>query len=117
MPHLTRQNTLASVQSWWTDSNSLLRYGPTINLHAAAKPLMKLMYHRQAKGFIRENKGRALSTEMVEIYMSYLPYVSTFYCVSSLADVMMFLYVGLCLIGDKESHSAGVEQQKSFIRG
>jgi hypothetical protein len=40
-----------------------------------AKPLMKLMYHRQALEIIRKNENKRLSTEMVEIYMSYLPYV------------------------------------------
>jgi hypothetical protein len=73
MPPLTRQDTRASIFSWWSDSNLLLQYGPTINLHAAAKPLMKLMYHRQAKEFIKKNKGSPLSTEMLEIYWSYLP--------------------------------------------
>jgi hypothetical protein len=77
MPPLTRQDTLASVRSWWSDSNSLLRYGPTINLHAAAKPLIKLMYHRQAKELIRKNGDSELSTEMLETYWSYLPYVLT----------------------------------------
>jgi hypothetical protein len=31
--------------------------GPTINIHAAAKPLLKLMYHRQALGFIAKDLG------------------------------------------------------------
>jgi hypothetical protein len=43
-----------------------------INLHAAAKPLMRWMYDRQAMEFIRKNKGHVLSTVTVEIYMSYL---------------------------------------------
>jgi hypothetical protein len=68
-------DTHASIFSWWSDSNSLVRYGPTINLHAAAKPLMKWMYHRQAKEFIRKKEDSPLSAEMVEIYWSYLPYV------------------------------------------
>jgi len=68
---LTRQDTHTSVFSWWSDSNSLLRNGPTINLHALAKPLMKRMYHRQASGLIRNNRGSPLSTAMVEIYSSY----------------------------------------------
>jgi hypothetical protein len=51
----------------------LVRSGPTINLHAAAKPLIKLMYHRQAKEVIKKNKGSLLSTELLEIYASYLP--------------------------------------------
>jgi hypothetical protein len=65
MPPLTRQDTRTSIFSWWSDSNSLLRYGPTINLDVAAKPLMKLMYHYQALEFIRKNRGIRLSTRDV----------------------------------------------------
>jgi hypothetical protein len=72
MPPLTRQDTRTSIFSWWSDSNSLLRYGPTINLHAAAKPLMRWMYHRQALDLFRKNEDNRLSTEIVEIYASYL---------------------------------------------
>jgi hypothetical protein len=38
-----------------------------------AKPLIKFMYHRQAKEFIRKNGDKPLSIETLEIYMSYLP--------------------------------------------
>ncbi|KAJ7494023.1 hypothetical protein FB451DRAFT_1551268, partial [Mycena latifolia] len=69
MPFLTRQRTLESVLSWWSDSNPP---GPTINLHAAAKPLMKLMYDRQALAFVKRNRGVTLSRETVEIYWSYV---------------------------------------------
>ncbi|KAJ7494132.1 armadillo-type protein [Mycena latifolia] len=71
MPPLTRQRTLESVLSWWSDSNPP---GPTINLHAATKPLMRFMYHRQALGFVKRNHGLPLSPETLEIYWSYLPY-------------------------------------------
>ncbi|KAJ7494180.1 armadillo-type protein [Mycena latifolia] len=76
MPPLTRQQTLESVLSWWSDSNPP---GPTINLHAAAKPLMRLMYRRQALGFVKRNNGVPLAQETLEIYWSYLlwKYVST----------------------------------------
>ncbi|KAJ7477386.1 armadillo-type protein [Mycena latifolia] len=76
MPPLTRQPTLESVLSWWSDSNPPRA---TINLHAAAKPLMKLMYHRQALGFVKRNNGVPLSAETLEIYWSYVSwkYVST----------------------------------------
>jgi hypothetical protein len=66
----------------------LLQYGPTINLHAAAKRLIKLMYHRQALEFIRKNKGYILSTATVEIYMSYLPYVDILYKLVGGSDVV-----------------------------
>jgi hypothetical protein len=92
MPPLTRTDTRASIFSWWSDSNPLLK-GPTINLHATEKPLMKWMYHRQAMEFIRKNDGQALSTEILEIYWSYLPYVLTFCCVSSLTDGCRWDYV------------------------
>ncbi|KAJ7494099.1 armadillo-type protein [Mycena latifolia] len=76
MPPLTRQQTFQSIISWWSDSNPP---GPTINLHAAAKPLMRLMYHRQALGFVKRNRGVPLSPETLEIYWSYVSwkYVST----------------------------------------
>jgi hypothetical protein len=72
MPPMTRQDTRTSVFSWWSDSNPLLK-GPTINLHAMAKPLMKRMYHRQALEFIRKNEGRPLSMATLETYSSYFP--------------------------------------------
>ncbi|KAJ7461935.1 hypothetical protein FB451DRAFT_475899 [Mycena latifolia] len=65
----TRQPSLGSVLSWWSDSNPP---GPTISLHAAAKPLMRAMYHRQALAFIKKNSGIPLSKETLEIYSSYL---------------------------------------------
>ncbi|KAJ7880296.1 hypothetical protein B0H14DRAFT_1571852 [Mycena olivaceomarginata] len=74
MPPLNRQDSRLSIHSWWSDSNSLLVYGPTINLHAAAKPLMRLMYHRQALNIIRNNLGVPLTTTMLETYSSYFPW-------------------------------------------
>ncbi|KAJ7276015.1 hypothetical protein C8J57DRAFT_1224151 [Mycena rebaudengoi] len=71
MPPLTRQQTFRSTRSWWSDSNPNLR-GPTINLHAAAKPLMKLLYNRQVLDFIRNIEGNSLSAEDAEIYGNYL---------------------------------------------
>ncbi|KAJ7355635.1 armadillo-type protein [Mycena albidolilacea] len=74
MPPLTRQDSRASIYSWWSDSNSLLVYGPTINLHAAAKPLMRLMYHRQALDIIRKDRGSPLTSTILEMYSSYFPW-------------------------------------------
>ncbi|KAJ7636727.1 hypothetical protein FB45DRAFT_1056026 [Roridomyces roridus] len=72
MPTLERQFSLNSIHSWWSDSNPLLQ-GPTINIHALAKPLMKRMYHRQALAFIaKDTPGQPLSREMIDIYTSYL---------------------------------------------
>jgi hypothetical protein len=74
MPPLTRQESRPSIHSWWSDSNPGLQ-GPTINLHAAAKPLMRLMYYRQASDILRKNRGSPLTTAIVETYASYFPYV------------------------------------------
>ncbi|KAJ7494157.1 armadillo-type protein [Mycena latifolia] len=76
MPPLTRQQTFQNILSWWSDSNPP---GPTINLHAAAKPLMKLLYHREALAFMKSNRDIPFSPETLEIYSSYLSwkYVSS----------------------------------------
>ncbi|KAJ7494208.1 armadillo-type protein [Mycena latifolia] len=71
MPPLTRQRTLKSVLSWWSDSNAP---GATINLHAAAKPLMKLMYQQQALDFMKRSNGVPLTPKTLEIYLSYVLY-------------------------------------------
>ncbi|KAJ7465328.1 armadillo-type protein [Mycena galericulata] len=70
MPPLNRQQSRASIYSWWSDSNPGLQ-GATINLHTVAKPLIKLMYHRQARGLIQRNGDIPLSSEMLEIYSTY----------------------------------------------
>ncbi|KAF7369665.1 hypothetical protein MVEN_00297600 [Mycena venus] len=66
--------SLRSMHSWWSDSNSI---GATFDLHAAAKPLMGLLYHRQARNFIRENVGILLSNANVDIFLSYLAFKYT----------------------------------------
>ncbi|KAJ7094096.1 hypothetical protein C8R44DRAFT_386195 [Mycena epipterygia] len=71
MHSLTRQRTPESLHSWWSDSNPP---GPTISIHTLAKPLMKLMYHRQVLGLIKKNRDTPLSTEILEIYSSYLAF-------------------------------------------
>ncbi|KAJ7478319.1 hypothetical protein FB451DRAFT_1396100 [Mycena latifolia] len=70
---LTRQPTLDSVRSYWSDRNSLA-IGAAINLHAVAKPVMRVLYHRAALDFIAKNRGRPLSREEMGIYSSYLAY-------------------------------------------
>ncbi|KAK7057927.1 hypothetical protein R3P38DRAFT_2843688 [Favolaschia claudopus] len=67
----TRPPRPESVHSWWSDSNSI---GPTISIHAAAKPLIRLMYHRQVRSFIKRNQETRLSAEHMEICLSYLAY-------------------------------------------
>ncbi|KAJ7479048.1 armadillo-type protein [Mycena latifolia] len=68
---LTRQQTRDSLHSWWSDRNPV---GPTIDLHAAAKPLMRFMYRRDALALIAKNRGIPLSSEDMDIYSSYLAY-------------------------------------------
>ncbi|KAJ7165350.1 hypothetical protein C8R46DRAFT_1277494 [Mycena filopes] len=71
MQPLRRWATPQSIHSWWSDSNPP---GATISIHAFAKPLSRLMYHRQALGIIAENQDAPLSAETVEILTSYLTY-------------------------------------------
>ncbi|KAJ7094107.1 hypothetical protein C8R44DRAFT_814529 [Mycena epipterygia] len=71
MHPVTRQRTLESILSWWSDSNPP---GATISLHAAAKPLMKILYHRQVLGFIERTRGGPFSEETLGIYSDYLAF-------------------------------------------
>ncbi|KAK7033771.1 hypothetical protein R3P38DRAFT_2772671 [Favolaschia claudopus] len=66
-----RPSTPDSVHSWWSDSNSI---GPTISIHAAAKPLMRLMYHRQVRSFFKRNQDTPITPELIEICLGYLSY-------------------------------------------
>jgi hypothetical protein len=65
-----------------------------MNLHAAAKPLMKLMYHQAVLGFIRDNKEIPLSPTSAEIYLSYLSYENVM--MSSL--LANFSQVEICIV-------------------
>ncbi|KAK7043499.1 hypothetical protein R3P38DRAFT_247403 [Favolaschia claudopus] len=71
MNSANRPPTSQSVHSWWSDSNSI---GPTISIHAAAKPLMRLMYHRQVRSFIKRNQDTPITPQLMEICLSYLSY-------------------------------------------
>ncbi|KAJ7051427.1 armadillo-type protein [Mycena amicta] len=75
MPPLSRQQTRDSILSWWSDRNPP---GATINLHALAKPLMGLMYHRQVLGFIKRIHGTPLSEETLQLCWNYLAYKHLF---------------------------------------
>ncbi|KAJ7244527.1 hypothetical protein C8J57DRAFT_1680874 [Mycena rebaudengoi] len=79
-------------RSWWSDRNPHLR-GPTVNLHAAAKPLMRLLYNRQALEFISPIDGIPLSAKDAEIYGSYLSceYVSVAMKGAILEDLLFLL--------------------------
>jgi hypothetical protein len=81
MPPLTRQRTLDSILSWWSDSNPP---GPTINLHAVAKPLIRFMYHQQVLGFIKRIRGAPLSEDNLQLCWDYLAYGTPQFCGSRL---------------------------------
>ncbi|KAJ7355698.1 hypothetical protein DFH08DRAFT_506149 [Mycena albidolilacea] len=72
-PLTSRPESPTSIHSWWSDSNPGLQ-GPTINLHTMAKPLLKLMYHRQALDFLEKNRAQPLLGTTLEIYSSYFPW-------------------------------------------
>ncbi|KAF7304184.1 hypothetical protein MIND_00650500 [Mycena indigotica] len=74
---LSRTTTIPSIHSWWSDSNPT---GATLNLHAAAKPLMRFMYERQALKLIHTKGTEELTQTMFVEYLSYLivPYLSDF---------------------------------------
>ncbi|KAJ7924208.1 armadillo-type protein, partial [Mycena leptocephala] len=65
MPPLTRQVSPQSIHSDWTDSRPT---GPTINIHALAKLLMRPMYHQQVSKYMKKDRGLPLSRENIEIY-------------------------------------------------
>ncbi|KAJ6585857.1 armadillo-type protein, partial [Mycena capillaripes] len=71
MQPLARQQSRASLLSWWSDSNPGLQ-GPTVNIHRMAKLLVRFLYHRQAMQFIRNNAGVPLTPMVLEIYSTYL---------------------------------------------
>ncbi|KAJ6516545.1 hypothetical protein C8R47DRAFT_1312985 [Mycena vitilis] len=71
MPPLTRQRTLESIHSYWSDNGFV---GATVSIHAMAKPLMGLMYHSQAKAFIERNRDTPISKEDLYIYFGYLEF-------------------------------------------
>ncbi|KAJ7754809.1 armadillo-type protein [Mycena metata] len=86
MPPLTSSPTHASIHSWWSDSNPALQ-GPTINLHAVTKPLLRIMYHRQALNFIKTNRFVPLLKEgVLSTLSSYLPLKYVFF--STKASIM-----------------------------
>src|ERR1700761_4359413 len=60
MPPLSRFESRPSIHSWWSDSNPP---GATFSLHAVTKPLIKYLYHRQARELVRTTQGIALSRE------------------------------------------------------
>ncbi|KAJ7246619.1 armadillo-type protein [Mycena rebaudengoi] len=76
MAELNRHPTRESDHSDWSDSKPL---GATMSIHAAAKPLMRFMYHRQALTFVKQNQDIPFSADIMDTYASYLgcKYVSS----------------------------------------
>ncbi|KAJ6540362.1 hypothetical protein B0H19DRAFT_330695 [Mycena capillaripes] len=66
-----RPQTRQSLYSILSESKSI---GATISIHAVAKPLMCLMYHRQALSFIEKNSAAPLSAQITDTYLRYLTY-------------------------------------------
>ncbi|KAJ7479280.1 armadillo-type protein [Mycena latifolia] len=106
MPSLARQPTRESIHSWWSDRNLP---GPTINLHAAAKPLMRFMYGRQALAFIKTQRWIPLSKEAMEIYASYLAY----------GTVLLFKYVSpstkTAILGELERRATSPYDARAVV--
>ncbi|KAF7311331.1 hypothetical protein MKEN_01034800 [Mycena kentingensis (nom. inval.)] len=77
MHALRRQPTISgiSLHSNWSDSNPP---AATFSLHAAAKPLMKLLFHRQALEYVAAHRDVPLDDEkgliIVDVLLSYIRY-------------------------------------------
>ncbi|KAF7297608.1 Cytochrome P450 [Mycena kentingensis (nom. inval.)] len=66
--------SIRSAASWWSDRNSI---GATFNLHALAKPLMGIMYHREVRKLLNRKYGEPLWDTDVELMKSYLLFDKT----------------------------------------
>ncbi|KAK7017719.1 hypothetical protein R3P38DRAFT_2985086 [Favolaschia claudopus] len=60
-----------SVISYWSDNMSI---GPNLPLHTLSKPAIWVLYHLQARKYIKMNKDRPLSEEMLVMFETYLGY-------------------------------------------
>ncbi|KAJ6509671.1 armadillo-type protein [Mycena vulgaris] len=66
---IQRAASAQSVHSWWSDRNP---GGATIPLHTLAKPLSKLLHHRQVVGIIARSQSAPLSREILDVMSCYL---------------------------------------------
>ncbi|KAJ7885425.1 hypothetical protein B0H13DRAFT_2343194 [Mycena leptocephala] len=57
-----------SIYSVWSDSKSI---GATISIHAGAKPLIRLLYHRQSLNFMEKNRSSPLSAQVMDTFSRY----------------------------------------------
>ncbi|KAK7006358.1 hypothetical protein R3P38DRAFT_1707219 [Favolaschia claudopus] len=60
-----------SVLSYWSDNMSV---GPNLPLHTLSKPAIWLLYHLQARKYIKTNRDQPLSEEMIIMFAAYLGY-------------------------------------------
>ncbi|KAJ7272169.1 hypothetical protein C8J57DRAFT_1507015 [Mycena rebaudengoi] len=58
-----------STRSWWSDRN---QPGATIDLLALAKPLSRLLYHRQALAFMEQAAVSPLTVDELQLVLTYL---------------------------------------------
>jgi hypothetical protein len=69
MQPLARQQTRTSIHSWWSDRNPG-PHGPTINLHAAAKPLIKIYVSPSGvRNNQKESRQAALEDDFGNIFL------------------------------------------------
>ncbi|KAF7300005.1 hypothetical protein MKEN_01322900 [Mycena kentingensis (nom. inval.)] len=65
-PALQRSDTFAS---YWSDAGEI---GATFDLHAVAKPFMKMLHHRQARETIKARSHERLTKDYLSVLTSYL---------------------------------------------
>ncbi|KAK6996395.1 hypothetical protein R3P38DRAFT_1961149 [Favolaschia claudopus] len=60
-----------SILSYWSDNMSV---GPNLPLHTLSKPAIWLLYHLQARKYIKTNQNQPLSEAMIIMFDVYLGY-------------------------------------------
>ncbi|KAJ7196047.1 hypothetical protein GGX14DRAFT_575141 [Mycena pura] len=104
----------ASIHNWWSDSNSI---GATVDLHALAKPLSRLLHRRQVLGIISQGP---LSSESVDALMSYLESkeISTSMKLLILGDLsradLKWGY-SVEILGEEDNSGAALRQQQAIV--
>ncbi|KAK6980634.1 hypothetical protein R3P38DRAFT_3465805 [Favolaschia claudopus] len=66
-----RFQTSPSILSYWSDNMSV---GPNLPLHTLSKPAIWLLYHWQARKYIKTNRDQPFSEEMIVMFDAYLGY-------------------------------------------
>ncbi|KAF7288856.1 Cytochrome P450 [Mycena chlorophos] len=61
--------SLYSKHSWWSDRNSI---GATFSLHAATKPFLAYLYHRQVRQLLAKRASMAISDAEMNVLATYL---------------------------------------------